>query len=284
MKAGAQNISWDGCNDQGRRVPSGVYIYTLEAQTHDGRKERYDPADETGGLLLKVRKPLADSQNRQITYIMPRAGQVRIRAGIKNGPHLRTLIDWEPREAGRQAEAWDGLDQSGLINLFNIKERQVHIFAYTIPNNSIIVKRASQTASEVFAAASEPERRPRTQVNPDRKYEHALHNLADCHEPDFTVIFPGAETEDGLPVLSGVAPIKIVIAEKDRFQLESARFEVMLYADLRFIFEDEEGFTPFTFLWDTKGMTAGEHILTVNILGYNDHCGVRSHRVLIKKP
>ena len=213
---------------------------------------------------------------------MPRAGRVRIRAGIKNGPLLKTLIDWVPREAGRQEEFWDGLDQSGLINLFNIPARQVHIFAYTLPNNCIIVKRSQTASAEPNITDETYKRRLQTQVNLNRKYEHARHDLADCHEPDFTLIFPDAELKDGAPVLSGVAPIKIVIAEKDRHQLESARFEVMLYADLRFIFEDEEGFTPFTFLWDTKGLTPGEHILTVNILGYNNHCGARSHKVFIR--
>jgi len=214
---------------------------------------------------------------------MPRAGRVRIRAGIKNGPLLNTLIDWEPREAGRQEESWDGLDESGLINLFNIPARQVHIFAYSLPNNCVIVQRDNTAAVEPITTTSAPERRPQTHVNLEQKYEHARHKRADCHEPDFTVIFPDAEQKDGTPVLSGVAPIKIVIAEKDRHQLESARFEVMLYADLRFIFEDEEGFTPFTFLWDTTGMPPGEHTLTVNILGYNNHCGTRSHKVFIRR-
>ena len=29
--------------------------------------------------------------------------------------------------------------------------------------------------------------------------------------------------------------------------------------------EDEEGFTPFTYMWNTQGLSVGEHIFTVNI-------------------
>jgi len=49
-----------------------------------------------------------------------------------------------------------------------------------------------------------------------------------------------------------------------------------------FIFEDEEGFTPFTYMWDTKGLPEGEHVFTVNIMSYDDHCGVESRKVIIK--
>jgi hypothetical protein len=48
-----------------------------------------------------------------------------------------------------------------------------------------------------------------------------------------------------------------------------------------FLFEMEEGSSPFTFNWDTKGLTKGSHILTVNLASYDDHIGVVSREVII---
>jgi len=105
-----------------------------------------------------------------------------------------------------------------------------------------------------------------------------------CHEPEFQVIFPSdsERTAEGIPVLKGIVPVKIVISERDRHHLESERFEVMFFVDTVFIFEDEEGFTPFTYMWNTKDLSEGEHVFTVNIFSYDDHCGVESRKVIVK--
>ena len=105
---GSHSITWDGKSDSGEIISEGDYIYTIDASCVNGERNLYDPADETARLLLKIRKLFLDIEKRELVYIMPRAGMVRIRTGIKNGPLLKTVIDWEPREAGRQIEKWDG--------------------------------------------------------------------------------------------------------------------------------------------------------------------------------
>ena len=284
---GEHSISWDGKNERGEAVPEGAYIYTIEAIGFDGKIVRYDPADETGGVLLKVRKPFLDIEKGEIAYVMPRAGMVRIRAGIKSGPLLRTVIDWEPRGAGKNTEKWDGKDKAGLIDLFKTPEREIFIFAYTLPDNAIIVKGEHLVDKEnhINPLQGVTERRPQDKAYPVSKYEHALHARAICHEPQFQVQFSSKvpTTPDGDPILTGAVPVKVIISQKDRQHLESSRFEVMLFVDTVFLFEDEEGFTPFTYLWNTKGLTEGEHVLTINILSYDDHCGVKSRKVMIRR-
>ncbi len=83
LSAGSHVAEWDGKDDRGDRLSSGIYIYTIEAESSDGNKERYDPADETGGLLLTVRKPILDTEKGEISYVMPKAGMVRIRGRYK---------------------------------------------------------------------------------------------------------------------------------------------------------------------------------------------------------
>lgn len=283
-KAGQNIIKWDGSNDFGELLPDGAYIYTIQARAGEDLIT-YDPADETGGFLIKIRKPSLDTQRGEISYIMPRAGMVRIRAGIKEGAHLRTLVDWEPREGGRIVEPWDGKDKSGLINLFNIPDMEVFVFAYSLPDNAILIHGRGPTSSKraAFSSPGIPQYRPKANVDESAKYRHALEDPEISSEPEFDVLFPGnfPTTSSGAPILNGTVPVKIVISEKDRQRLESSRFEVMFFVDTVFLFEDEEGFSPFTYKWDTSGLSEGFHILTVNIMSYDGHCGVESKKVKI---
>lgn len=283
---GPCRIQWDGKDDNGNLLPQGYYVFTLTGRTDDEKIKVYDPADETGGNLIQVRDAQLDALKGEIRYTMPKAGMVRIRAGLENSLLLRTLVDWEPRQAGLHKEPWDGLDQAGLINLFQLPEQKVSIFAYSLPDNSIILKRKSQKndiASDTFT--HQKELRPSRKIRMSHKFKHATHDAAICHEPDFRILFQGSpqQTADGIPVLSGIVPVKIVLSDDDKKHLESTRFEIMLFVDLIFLFEDEEGYTPFTYFWDTTLLPEGEHLLTVNIWSYDDHCGTKTRKVMIRR-
>ena len=95
--------------------------------------------------------------------------------------------------------------------------------------------------------------------------------------------FPEATQHDteGRPVLVGVAPIRVTIDEQDAFRLVNERFELALFEDLTVIMEEEKGTTPFTYLLDTTTLPSGPHLLTVNVLGGNDHYGVQTRQVII---
>ncbi len=200
---------------------------------------------------------------------------------------LKTLIDWEPEQGGSNVEKWDGKDKSGMIDIFKIPEREIFIFAYSLPDNSIILKSVQQGNESLERRDEKAEYRLKAKTDPGLKYKHAIHDKSFCHEPKFSLEFPKAVSEmpDGTPVVNGNEPVpvkvKVTISEKDRLHVESARFEVMFFVDTIFIFEDEEGFTPFTYMWDTKGLPEGEHLFTVNIMSYDDHCGVESRKVVI---
>jgi hypothetical protein len=88
---------------------------------------------------------------------------------------------------------------------------------------------------------------------------------------------------DGIPVLSGRVPVRVTLHKDDKWWVVDERFEVMFYVDTVFMYEEEDGTSPFTYTWDTETLTEGSHILTVNILSYNDHLGVVSRKVIVKK-
>lgn len=83
-------------------------------------------------------------------------------------------------------------------------------------------------------------------------------------------------------MLSGMVPVRVRLDDSDAQPMVNQRFELALFEDLTFLFEEEDAVNPFTYLWDTAQVPPGEHLLTVNILGYENHFGVETRPVLIE--
>ncbi len=272
---------WDGKDDSGRILPGEVYIYTIEAK--DTSKDEffiYDMADETGGIELVLRELNFDNKTGEIDYILPKAARVRIRIGLKEGgPLLSTLLDWQPQEAGRHSITWDGMDSSGVLNLLGNPNIIVNISSFSLPENSIILE---GSAKQVPIERTALEKRPKKKTD-IKKSMHALHKRAKCHEPrfDFEILDIKEYKDKDVPIIEGAVPIRIRLDERDKLDLINSRFEIIFFIDNIFLFEEEEGTSPFTYRLDTKGLNEGEHILTVNIYSYEDHIASRSKRIFI---
>ena len=115
------------------------------------------------------------------------------------------------------------------------------------------------------------------------QYIHARHLRARCHEPKFQVEFPEADSEKdpAVPILKGKTPVRITLDPEDKDYLTANRFEVMFFADGEFLFEQEEGVSPLTIDLDSKRLGAGDHLLTINVMDYEDHIGVRTLKVKV---
>ena len=72
--------------------------------------------------------------------------------------------------------------------------------------------------------------------------------LRQFHAPRINVALPqnSSGSKESLPILKGTVPVTIFIADEDRIALENSRYEIMLFVDTVFLFEDEAGFSPFT--------------------------------------
>ncbi|GAG37604.1 unnamed protein product, partial [marine sediment metagenome] len=141
-KKGYNERSWDGRDHKGNILPPEAYTYTIEAR--DLAKKQayvYDIAEETGGRNLTLRELDFDYMTGDITYVLPKAARLRVRVGIKEGgPLLRTLVNREPKKAGRGRIKWDGMDSSGVSNLLGNPDLFANIAAVSLPENSIIVE------------------------------------------------------------------------------------------------------------------------------------------------
>lgn len=192
-----------------------------------------------------------DVNTGEIKYTLPEPALVRIRIGIRDGgPMLRTLVDWEYKEAGPQVEVWDKKDETGKVNF--------------------------GTRSDYFLVlACIPSEANRTDFHSDQ-----IRGLR--KSPQLQVTFPQSmqKSEEGIPTLSGIVPVRIEIDKKDHW-ITQTKYEVGLYVDHVFIIEDEEGTNPITYQLDTHKLNNGMHILTTVITCFDGEAGTKNLLVLI---
>ena len=273
--AGPHILSWDGRDAAGQPVPPGVYALRLATRNAAGTHSWGDLSPAAGEEVL-VQRLTYDRASRQLRFHLPAASYLRVQMRLQDYPHLRTVLDWEPRPAGWHTVTWDGWDRSRVLALADDPRLRVELAAYALPRHAVIVRgRAADTAPSSPAAASLPTYRSGTGClqsgNPPRA----------CWAPRFTLELPDAPSphpDNGLPRLAGAVPVRIRLAEADVASLLQSRFEVMVFVDAEFWFEEEEGTHPLTFRLDTRGLPPGVHVLTVNLATYDDRLGSRSLR------
>jgi hypothetical protein len=164
VAAGANAFVWDGRADDGRIVPDEAYSFKVD-WTDGPRSETYFPAAMSSAMqTLKANYYSARTATLSYTLAVPsrvhvQAGVVRKnpRTGRREGPVLKTIVNREPREAGLVAEHWSGLDESGIISVYDQPDFVVAIAAFPLPANSVIVvgNRQSTFAESALARRGE---------------------------------------------------------------------------------------------------------------------------------
>jgi len=265
--------TWNGRGEDGAVAPDDAYCYLpvpSEARPPEGGLPKL-PLE--GGARLKCRETAYDPKTGKISYLLPEAGRVRIRVGVKEGPVLRTLLDWAAQPAGRHAIVWDGKDSSGLA--WSSERCTPHIWAYSLPGNCVITHGGPLPE---YPAYVEYFVEPSVE---DPEY-HAKHARQVCHEPRFSVTFPGISTKDGgLKAANGRLPVRVELDPRDRRALIASLFEVVFYVDGVFFFEDSNATDPLTCTLDLRKLGEGTHVLTVQIMDYEGHIASHSFEIII---
>ena len=281
--AGPCSVQWDGRTHEGKPATGDVFLYVIEAIAEDGKKIIYNPAKRTGGLSVNPQEYTYDDEKGVVEYVLPKACMVRIRTGLAEGMLVETLMDWVPQTAGRHQLAWDGKDRSGLFNIGRHRQLELNLTCYTLPDNTMIRR---GEATDFVEMPEPPDYQKQFETGVWARAEKNLHYRhwpLNCHEPEFTIAFPDSQKQpdNKTPVVSGRVPVRLTFSPKDAANVINKRFEVMVYIDGIFLFEVEEGTSPFTFHWDTQGLGKGEHIMTINVMTYDDHIGTLSRKVIV---
>src|SRR5690606_6068273 len=66
--------------------------------------------------------------------------------------------------------------------------------------------------------------------------------------------------------LRGVVNLRLDCVEEDRARLLNQRYEVMVFLDGVFLMEDEVALLPFNYRMSTRGLSPGQHLVTMNVL------------------
>jgi hypothetical protein len=160
VSKGVQNFRWFGRDQNDRVVPNEAYSLKIDFVSSNGATETYFPAIRTTELF-SIRSQYYDRQSAVLSYQLESPSRVHIQAGTavldpktgkRDGPIYRTVVDREPRAAGKIAEYWTGFEQDGdSIFVPDLKDFAVAIAAAPLPENAIITYGNSATTFWEYA-------------------------------------------------------------------------------------------------------------------------------------
>ena len=142
--AGSETLQWDGRNDAGTIVTDEAYSFKAMMVTPRETLTYFPAAHPAKSFAVQ-----ADHYNRHsaaLMYELPVAARIHAQAGSaalneKNGydgPVLKTLVNREPRPAGKIVESWNGLDESGRLYVPDVPNFVTAILATPLPENAVI--------------------------------------------------------------------------------------------------------------------------------------------------
>lgn len=284
LAAGDQTIVWDGKDERGGLVPPEAYRVTLQATTTDGETVVHDLTDVTGGQTLGTREAEWNPATGRVSFTLPAAARLNIRAGMVNdGPLLRTIIDWVARPSGHNEASWDGWDASRVLDLSQHPQLGVVVDAFALSDNTVVVGPLSDRIELLDLPADTLRRQP---GKPARKLMHEHSQQPLDRRGDFAVTlravgeFP--RDTDGVLLISGKVPFQLDVEPHDRQRVIDQRLEPVFFVDGTFVFENEVGFLPTTWIWNTATANEGDHYISANARGYEGNFGMATIKVRVK--
>ncbi len=276
-------MQWDGKDEQGRVVPDEAYLPIAILTTSTGERFTYDRRNTGGEVIEELKMHITPDKNLQ--FNLPSPARLMVRAGIKGGPMLRSLANWEVKNRGSVIVRWNGYDQDGLIDIRKTGKLSIMSRAYRLPEHAIIAHGNNRLTYRDYRSqlADKSPPPPPSAIKLERngkRIEKHYYLPKDINlSPAITVAFTGDYPLNaaGQPILSCPCPIRVDIADpNDKAQLQQSLYEIGFFIDHEFVSEQEQGYVPLTWRWNPSGLAAGLHILTVNVSGLRGEVGVKS--------
>jgi FlgD Ig-like domain len=282
---GEHDLAWDGKDDAGQPVPDEAYCVRAVLETA-GRRVVDDPCLRTGGEVIPGIQPSL-APTGDIAYTLDRPARVLIRVGVKNGAMLRSLSVWRPRPAGRNLQRWNGFDDSGLVDLRNDRLALL-VTAFRLPDFTVITtgqdgleyrswRMAKAWPEKPDAPAGDSATQPLERGGQRIARQHYQARYKD-REPRITVQLVD---KAGKAVASGDAVpdevrVSVDLHADDRWLMQEQLYEVAFFVNGDFVSEEENGYVPIGWLWNTAALKPGRHLLTVNLTGFTGRVGTKT--------
>ncbi len=230
--------------------------------------------------IVKVVENLSlDSKTGAVSYTLNIAAKVRIRVGAKDGPLLRTIVDWQEREAGSHKEEWNGFDGSGKLKLVG-REDLVFTFNYFTKGDELLQN------VQIEDIMPSPEKAIIGRHLPNLKLNqlHKEHSRNFCKEPKVDIALAKNISADieGNWIVEDKTPLTVSVAEQDKQWFNRERFSIHIFIDGIFVEGILEGYSPYNWMLDPKYLNQGKHIISFNLSGFNDHIGIISIPIYVR--
>ena len=284
----AVSLSWDGRDFSGTVVPDQAYIIQIEAEDLRGGKAFYNPV-ETNSWEMKRLAISREGQGGRITYVLLCNAWVQINTGVANGgPLLGSITMWQPALSGEHSIALEEMDPfSARAIISGDKDIRIIGSYLKIPDNSPVTTGNRELSYQEYSAAVATQGVPGIRVKhlPDLSGRNIDRKICfGSFAPLFNISLPavGAGEKKDLPVLKGIVPLKISLDKRVRKYIIGQRLEMLGFVDFKFAEENEEGYSPFTWLLDTRTWPDGEHVITVNVVTLRGEIAARSMKVIFR--
>jgi hypothetical protein len=286
--AGAQKVTWNGHDLDGRIVPNEAYLFTIEARGQTGTMGVYDPMTFSGGEPFDLGAAQVSRETGTLSYRLSQPSRVLVRIGIPGSALLRTLVDWEPRVQGEITEYWNGRDQDNVINVIDNPNYTVLITYFTLPDATVVTFGNTAIDYRAYKAqrrAPRPAKEARPMANARRLSPQFLAARARNRDFRVSITFPALDKGDAaaVPTVRDRVLARIDVPERDREVVAGRQYEIILFVDTTYFAEEERGYVPFNFPWELRQLPPGEHTLTVNVVTFDGQIGIGSRRIRIAR-
>lgn len=294
--AGTVVASWDGKDDAGAAVPDEAYLISIDAEGAAGEHAGYDPLTVSGGEALNdltVRAEAAPG-GYTVRYSVPVPARISLRAGVHRGPLLKNLIEGKAVPPGDHALAWDGLDETGTIEVMKEPASVLVVRGHRLAENAIIVqgregdypayhrslKAGTGTLSRQRARASAVSRGGAAVAS------SYLARVSEIGAPRFEVFLGKEEitglADQGAPVVSDRAELRVEVLPESRAAFTESRYEMIVFIDNERFDEEEQAYPSYTYLLDSRRVANGVHRVTVNLAGIDGQVGAYSFTITVR--
>lgn len=286
-KKGEHALKWDGKDSNGTVVPNEAYNIVLTAKNSTQTKT-IDPR-LTGGDIMKGLQTKIDKTGN-ISYKLSHPARVLVRAGIENGPMLRVISNWIPKNKGKVRQRWDMHDADHLVDISTLAFG-ITVSAFALPKYAIMT--TNNKKIDYYTYFKE-HNLSCPSISIEKKLLLKDHKAISKHfyrcriqdrDPRLFLSLPKGETEQNLTRLTNGkhAQIKVSMHPEDEATLEKSKYEVSFFVDFEFSSEEELGFMPISWNFLPNGLKKGKHVLTVNVSSFTGEVGLKSYPFFINK-
>ncbi len=244
--------AWKHEVNSGGLAEPGLYVVGPESSAPGTYRasSKWDPQLDVEDFLL-------DPEKKTVSFTLPKPAWLKVQVGQSRGALFQVPVKWVAVRAGHYKINLDGSLPYPFGNFWNDSRMLVRVRAIALPSNFILVGGPGGSALEQGVPASSVR-------------QGALPIGVQAESPIEVEVTgqQGVSSIDQLPIVGSDAKLRINVPKgRGRDALFAGRYELMVYLDGQFLFEDEDCSLPTTLPLGLENISSGRHCLLVNLVG-----------------